>query len=186
MKHECPVCLQKFTLRRTCVSHLRLKHNFSQEMSVRVNIRIFKEEEAEIPEKKLESSKNDQTPDVKLEPDFFTVLPIADTPSISDKNTEMTIDILPPPSAKPKEKSPKKEAKITKPKSSKVCEYCEKVFLDARDKKVHIESVHLKIRHNCPLCPKQYTARKTVVAHLVQHHGFERFRFTAKSKLKIF
>ena len=149
-------------------------------MSVRVNIRIFKEEEAEIPENKVESAKIDQTPDVKLEPDFFTVLPIADTPPITDKNTEMTIDILPPPSAKPKEKSPKKEAKITKPKSSKVCEYCEKVFLDARDKKVHIESVHLKIRHNCPLCPKQYTARKTVVAHLVQHHGFERLRFSKK------
>ena len=59
------------------------------------------------------------------------------------------------------------------------------MFLDARDKKVHIDSVHLKIRHRCPFCPKQYTARKTVVAHLVQHHGMTRDEAMAQNILRI-
>ena len=60
-----------------------------------------------------------------------------------------------------------------------------KVFLHVRNKKRHVDTAHLKIRHRCPFCPKQYTARKKGVAHLVQHHEMTRDEAMAQNILRI-
>ena len=66
MRHECPICLQKLSQRKTCLSHLRAKHGFSQEMSERVKIRVVKEEEMKAEEAQVQSVKNTSTvPDEK-------------------------------------------------------------------------------------------------------------------------
>ena len=43
------------------------------------------------------------------------------------------------------------------------CDYCFKGFREYRDMRIHVESVHLKIKHRCPLCPQTFALRRTVL-----------------------
>ncbi|GIQ90567.1 hypothetical protein KIPB_013406, partial [Kipferlia bialata] len=50
------------------------------------------------------------------------------------------------------------------------CPHCTKGFKERGHLKVHIESVHLGIRWQCPCCDRVYSGRKHCVRHMKKHH----------------
>ncbi|XP_055614062.1 zinc finger protein 394-like [Uranotaenia lowii] len=49
------------------------------------------------------------------------------------------------------------------------CEKCEKMFYQTHDMQIHMESVHLNIKHPCDICGKVLAAKKLLVNHKRLH-----------------
>ena len=64
------------------------------------------------------------------------------------------------------------------------CDYCDKTFDKASHKTEHVDSVHKKIRYECPECHKLFTATRFVVHHLRMFHKIKSVPKTAFQKIQ--
>ena len=62
-------------------------------------------------------------------------------------------------------------AKYKLDRASTKCEFCQKVFVQPSGKVEHVNSVHKKIRHQCPQCDKTFSVKRAVLTHLDKGHN---------------
>jgi hypothetical protein len=54
------------------------------------------------------------------------------------------------------------------------CQQCDKAFFRSYDRKRHIDSVHEKIRHVCPICCRGFSRSNNLRKHKCQPHNVRR------------
>lgn len=67
------------------------------------------------------------------------------------------------------------------------CDSCDKVFRSDNSKKLHYESVHMKLkRHSCPQCPETFLHYYQRLKHISASHGMKVKEFKCNLCSKVF